>query len=30
MEALREEFARAIEEAIQECHRIKYVAQALQ
>ncbi|WP_284353709.1 hypothetical protein [Pseudomonas putida] len=24
MEALREEFTRAIEEAIEECHRIKY------
>lgn len=24
MEALREDFARAIEEAIQECYRIKY------
>lgn len=24
MEALRAEFARAIEEAIQECHKIKY------
>lgn len=24
MDALRAEFARAIEEAIQECHRIKY------